>query len=282
MLFDTLSPMTVAGLSVRECGPENQPTICFLHGGGVSGWMWRPQIEALHEHYHCLVPDLPEHGLSAAIQPFTITDAAYRVATLIRERGHGGRAHVIGLSEGAQIAVQLLGSAPERLDHAMISSALLHPLPGMSFLGSRVLMMIFHLFAAPFLHTDWYVRLNMRYGNAIPDPYFQDVREDTRRMTAASFAHMLLENQRFRLPAGLDQVQVPTLIVAGQHEIALLRQSARELAALLPAGQGYLVALSRRGAEEHSWNLQRPELFNAVVHAWLINQPLPPALLPLA
>jgi hypothetical protein len=128
----------------------------------------------------------------------------------------------------------------------------------------------------------WYVHLNQR-GNALPEQYFNEMREDTRRMTAASFTHILLENQRFRMPTGLDQVQVPMLIVAGQHEVALMRRSAsaRDLTAALPAGQGHLVAFSKQAAEEHSWNLHRPELFNAVTRAWCTDQPLPPGLLPL-
>jgi pimeloyl-ACP methyl ester carboxylesterase len=280
-MFETLSPLIVAGLSVRECGPISAPTICFLHGGGISGWMWRPQVEALQDTYHCLVPDLPEHGLSAATRPFSIADAARRTVELIRERAHGGRAHVIGLSEGAQVAVQLLGSAAVIVDHAIISSALVHPLPGLGLLGPRTLALIFNLFAAPFQGSDTYVRLNMRYGNALPEQYFREAREDTRRMTADSFTHMILENQRFRMPPGLDQVQVPALIVAGQHELAIVRRSARDLAATLPAAQGYLVAFSKRGAEEHAWNLHRPDLFNAVTRAWFAGQPLPPGLLPL-
>ena len=115
--------------------------------------MWRPQVEALQDTYHCLIPDLPEHGLSAAVQPFTIADAARRVAELIRERGHGGCAHVIGLSEGAQITVQLLGNA-RFVDHAIVSSALMHPLPGIGLLGPRAFALIFRLFAAPFLRSD--------------------------------------------------------------------------------------------------------------------------------
>lgn len=280
-MFETLSPITIAGLSVRACGPATAPTICFLHGGGVSGWMWRPQVESLQDTYHCLVPDMPEHGLSAAIRPFTIADTAYRIAELIQKRAHGGRAHVIGLSEGAQVAVQLLGSAAEVVDHAVISSALVHPLPGMSLFGPRALALIFTLSAAPFQNSDAYVRLNMRHGNAIPAQYFSEVREDTKRMTAASFTHMILENQRFRIPPGLDKVQVPTLIVAGQHELPLMRQSAHDLAATLPAGQGYLVSFSKRAAEEHSWNLCRSDLFNAVTRAWLTDQPLPAELIPL-
>ena len=280
-MFETLSPVTVADLSVCECGPASAPTICFLHGGGVSGWMWRPQVEALQDSYHCLIPDLPEHGRSAAIRPFTIADTARRLAVLIRERAHGGCAHVIGLSEGAQVAVQLLGDAAEVVDHAIISSALVHALPGVGLLGPRALALTFTLLAAPFQGSDTYIRLNMRYGNAIPDQYFSEVREDTRRMTAASFTHMILENQRFRMPTGLDQVQVPVLIVAGQHELPVVRRSARDLAATLPAGQGYLVAFGKRAAEEHCWNLHRPELFNAVTRAWLTDQPLPAGLIPL-
>jgi hypothetical protein len=76
-------------------------------------------------------------------------------------------------------------------------------------------------------------------------------------------------------------VQVPTLVVAGWHELALVRRSVRELAAALPSSQGYFVSFSKRGAEKHSWNLQRPELFNAVTRAWLSDQPLPAELLPL-
>jgi pimeloyl-ACP methyl ester carboxylesterase len=243
--------------------------------------MWRPQVESLQDIYHCLIPDMPEHGQSAAIRPFAIADTAHRIATLIRERAHGGCAHVIGLSEGAQVAVQLLGAESEVVDHAIISSALVHPLPSMSLLGPRALALIFTLFAAPFQRSDAYVRLNMRYGNAIPDQYFSEVREDTERMTAASFTHMILENQRFRIPAGLDQVQVPALIIAGRHELPLMRQSAHDLATTLPNGQGYLVSLSKRGAEEHSWNLCRPDLFNAVTRAWLAGQPLPTELIPL-
>lgn len=281
-MFETLSPITIAGLSVRECGASSGPTICFLHGGGISGWMWTPQVEALQDTYHCLIPDLPEHGLSAGVRPFTIVDAASRVAELIHERAHGGRAYVIGISEGAQTIVQLLGSVPEVVDRAIISSALLHALPGLGKLGPRAIALTFRLFATPFQRSDAYVRLNMRYGNAIPAQYFRKARADTRQMTADSFTHIILENQRFRMPTGLEQVNVPALVVAGQHELAIMRRSARELAATLPAGQGYMIGFSKRSAEEHSWNLHRPELFNAVTRAWLTDQPLPPELLPLS
>src|SRR5260221_12249244 len=64
--------------------------------------MWQPQFERLADFYHCLAPDLPECGHSAAIGPFTLKDAAGRVASVIRERVPAGCAHVVGLSLLAQ------------------------------------------------------------------------------------------------------------------------------------------------------------------------------------
>ena len=105
-------------LYVNETGNLSAPTIVFLHGGGGAGWMWQLQVEALKNDYHLLVPDLPEHGRSAALKPFTIADSVTHIAELIRTRAHGGKAHVVGLSEGAQITVALLGAASEVVDHA--------------------------------------------------------------------------------------------------------------------------------------------------------------------
>jgi pimeloyl-ACP methyl ester carboxylesterase len=102
-------------LYVQETGPAGAPTIVFLHGGGGSGWMWQPQVDGLGD-YHCLVPDLPEQGRSVDVKPFTIAGSAELIAELIRTRAHGGRAHVVGLSEGAQTTVALLAIAHDLVD----------------------------------------------------------------------------------------------------------------------------------------------------------------------
>ena len=156
-------------LFIRESGPVSAPTIVFLHGGGVSGWSWQPQIEAFPD-YHLLVPDLPEHGRSLAEAPFTFPDAAARVAGLIRDRGHAGRAHVIGLSLGAQTAIQLLASAPDLVDHALLSGALVRGLPGVSLVQPTITAYM------PFRNIPALVRANMR-SSAIPADYYQPFNE---------------------------------------------------------------------------------------------------------
>jgi pimeloyl-ACP methyl ester carboxylesterase len=269
-------------LHFQEAGPDDAPTIVFLHGGGGAGWMWQPQVERLGG-FHCLVPDLPEQGRSVAAGPFTIAGAADRVADLIRTRAHGGRAHVVGLSEGAQVTVALLASAPEIVDHAVVSSALVRPIRGARMMSPGVVRWSYRLSVAPFRNVGWWARLNMKRAAGVPDEYYPQFRETFRELTESGFTNLMVENQRFRIPPGLDRVTGPTLIVVGKREYAAMRGSALDLAAAIPGSRVMQVVHGRTlsVAEEHNWNLVAPDLFTQSVRAWITDQPLPAALEPL-
>lgn len=269
-------------LYVYEQGPASASTIVFLHGGGGGGWMWQPQVETLSD-YHILVPDLPEHGQSAEICPFSIKDSAERIAELIGVRAHGGKAHVVGLSEGAQITLALLAREPQRVDHAIISSALVRPLPGANWLTPGLIATSIKWFVEPFKNNDWWMRLNMKYSAGIPERYYPQFKRDFQNLTGELFAHVMVENQRFRLPDGLERVSVSTLVVAGSREYGVMRQSVKDIAAAIPTAKGFLVSHSRKMslAEEHNWNLTAPHLFTHMIRACITDQPLPPELRPI-
>src|SRR5258708_39318108 len=112
-------------LHLAEFGPAQAPSILFLHGGGVGGWSWRPQIEAFQADYHLLVPDLPEHGQSLDVAPFSMNDAAARMAELIHRRAHGGQADGVGLALGAQAGGGPLARGGRLGGRALLSRALL-------------------------------------------------------------------------------------------------------------------------------------------------------------
>ncbi|MEI6046279.1 MAG: alpha/beta hydrolase [Chloroflexota bacterium] len=266
---------------VQERGSSTAPTLVFLHGGGGAGWMWQPQVEQLEQDYHCLVPDLPEHGQSRAIKPFTIKDSAIRIARIIRQQAHGGKAHIIGISAGAQIGVELLLSAPELIDHAILSSPLLYPLPTTRFYNPMLMAATFRGLVQPFKQNEKYIRFNMKWAAGVPEKYFSQFQENFQQTTVESFTHVMQENLNFGLPAGLKSIQMPTLVVVGRKEYRTMRRSARELARLLPKSQGRMVSLGGRVAWDHNWNLQAPELFNRMVRAWVEDKPLPSELQPL-
>lgn len=261
-------------LFIQEAGPTDAPTLIFLHGGGGAGWMWKAQIEALANDFHCLVPDLPGHGRSDRIG-FTIEDATQQIENLILKRAHQGTAAVIGLSLGAQVLVQLLAVAPQVVNRALISSALLHPV-GMGWLSSpSMLRWTYRLGVAPFKGSAWYTRLNMRSAAGVPDAYFTQFNEDYQRMTADSFAQITSQNMRFSLPTSIKQAVMPVLVVVGQREYKVMQQSARELVAALPNARGLIVDVGHSMAENHNWNLNAPQLFTRLVRAWMTDQPLP-------
>ncbi|MBE3560709.1 MAG: alpha/beta fold hydrolase [Ktedonobacteraceae bacterium] len=93
-------------LFTRTFGDPASPAIVFLHGAGLSGRMWQPQMERL-PGYYCLAPDLPEQGKSLGVGPFRLEDAARRVIELIDEHVRGKRAHLVGLSLGADLALAI-------------------------------------------------------------------------------------------------------------------------------------------------------------------------------
>jgi len=271
-------------LYVEEHGPSDAATIVFLHGGGGAGWMWRPQVEALQDEFHLLVPDLPEHGRSMAVAPFTIAGAVEAVADLVRARAHGGRATIVGLSEGAQIAVALLAAHPDLVERAIVSSALVRPMPGAWMMSPGVVEWTYRLTVAPFKNSEWWMRANMKGAAGVPEAFVDDFRRTFQETTASSFAHVISENQAFRLPPGLDRVTAPVLAVCGHGEYDVMRRSTADVAAAVPGGLAYEAFHGRKMtvAEDHNWNMTDPDLFDAMVRAWMTGATLPEGLRPLA
>ncbi len=267
-------------LAFKSYYDEAKTTLLFLHGGGGAGWMWQPVVERLPE-FHCLVADLPEHGGSKGVKPFSMRLAAEKAAELIREQAHGGKAVVIGLSEGAQVAVQMLATCSEVMEKVVISSALLLPMPGAGMYSSPGLISaLFKMSVPPFRNSDWWIKLNMKYAAGIPDAFYSQFKADFQAMTESQFVNLMVANQTFRMPEGIGNAKVPALILCGSHEYKAMKDSANNLASLLSGSQVYQINLGQGSslAREHNWAMTAPQAFADTVRNWLAGQPLPKVL----
>lgn len=264
-------------LFLRSSGPADAPVIVFLHGGGVGGWMWREVIGRLPE-YRCLAPDMPEQGHSQHVRPFSIEGTADLIAGLIREQAPGGKAHVVGLSAGAQVTVALLSRAPQVVERAVISSALVRPLPGTGWMGRWVYKWSYYLgMAGPLKRWDWWIKLNMKYAAGIPEGCFADFKADFQRTSADGLANLLYSSMAFRIPPGLEHSTAPALVVVGEKEYKQMRASGKDLVKALPRAVGRVHSqgpLSKL-AQEHNWAVTAPELFAQTVRAWVEDEELP-------
>ncbi len=264
-------------------GDGNPRTILFLHGGGAAGWMWREQVKAFSPDYHLLVPDLPGQGRSTDVGAYSTERAADLVVELIQAQAHGGVAHLVGLSEGAQVSVALLSRHPEVVDHALVSSAILRPLPGSGLYTRNLMAASYRWFIAPLKNNDWWIRLNMKYSAGIPEEYYPDFKSSFQEATESGTADMLYCGITFRMPDGLEKAGVPVLVAVGKHEYAQMKQSGRDLLRVLPKVQGVQVSVGPKSSlrKEHNWAMTAPDLFNAALRAWIEDGPLPAALTPL-
>lgn len=250
-------------MHVQEFGLDQTDSIVFIHGGGLSGWMWNRQVEDLCD-FHCLVPDLPEQGRSISVKPFSIQDSAKQIAELIESRAHGGKAHVVGHSIGAQIVVQLLATSPQVVDHAIVNSALVRRIPGMiSLIKPTVQLTI------PLTRAKWFAKLQAK-ALSVPHVDFDEYFNDSKSMTGEALEHVLMENTKFSVPKGLESCTIPTLMLVGQKERGIMRNSMKDLLSVIPNSKGYMVQ-----GVGHSFNFEDPSLYNQIVRSWLTDKRLP-------
>jgi pimeloyl-ACP methyl ester carboxylesterase len=253
-------------LYIEETGdPDGKPVI-FLHAISTSGWMWSAQTERLNE-YRNLRVDLPGHGRSHQVPWISLQDTAHQVAEIIRNRA-GGKAHVVGLSLGAYVAAELLANEPAVVDHAILSGLNVLPLP------NPALMKIMGYAMLPFIKSSAFINMNAKTLN-IPaserEGYAQTVRQTSRR----AFLRASEDAANFRLSPKLKNANAPTLVVAGENEVDLIRQSIPLLVNTLPNARGFLAP-----GVGHGWNGEAPDLFAHMIRAWIENKPLPPELIP--
>jgi pimeloyl-ACP methyl ester carboxylesterase len=108
---------------VISCGPEDAFPLVLLHAGQASSTMWFPNIAPLSEKFHVLALDtLGEPGKSVpARRNATKHDCAAWLEGVL-DALDISRAHVMGLSRGGWLALNLALQAPHRLERIVLLS----------------------------------------------------------------------------------------------------------------------------------------------------------------
>ena len=248
-----------------ETGTENDQTIIFLHAEGLSGWMWDQQREYFKD-YHCIIPDLPEHGRNNGVKPFTIQGAAEMVMDIIREQADG-RANLVGISLGAQIIVQILSKAPKIVDHALISGTYVRSISNNEPI-SKLLNQIINVYG-PVKNTDFFIKAYMRMYN-MPKTYFEKFKESTHQIDDHSIERILKQNIYFKLPKSIGEADAKLLVMAGEKDYDIIKESSRNIVNKCPNARGALALKTG-----HLWNLESSNNFNTILMSWFNNDPIP-------
>lgn len=236
--------------------------VLLLHGLGSRGEDWALQAAALSPTFPVLTVDLRGHGDSATAEDWpTIADMAADVNGVLRAE-KVSEVHLVGLSLGAAVGLQLA------LDHSgSVKSLTL--VNGFAQLGlgwhgrGRALARFVLLLLG---RMDWLGRWVARSVFPEPDQY------EMRRMAAARLAandrggylRALWALRGFDVRDRIDEVQMPTLLVAGTADRTVPFKLKQELAKGIPGAE--LVTLSGSG---HATPLDAPQRFNQILLSFL-------------
>ena len=233
--------------------PAAAETIIFLHGGNVASWMWGQQMPAF-PNYRVLVPDLPGFGASNQLPWMSLEQTADALADLIPDG-----THVVGLSLGSGIGLHLAARHPKKVASLVLASAQVAPPARRDMLIGRAMLHLWN-------QRRFWITQARSYGLTGEDAeLFVTTGLCIEKGTARA---ILKEVARGIPPSILDRVAVPTMAVAGGADsVSITRTS---LVRILTAIPGSIAATVPEA--HHQWNIERIELFNDSVRAWLTDR----------
>ena len=244
--------------------PSNLSTrpLLLLHGLGSSGEDWLLQEEAFTQHYPVVTVDLRGHGHSSTGPGWpAIADYAEDAVKLL-EGLDLGPAHVLGLSLGGMVALQLALDWPDRTSSLTIVNACARMRVGargsIRALGRILLLALGRM--------DW-------LGAWIAAGLFPDPAQKAWRQAAAqriagnprgSYLKALSAVARFDSVSRLGELHIPTFIVAGDRDTTIGLESKQLLADQIPGAR-----MARIPESGHATPYDASARFNPLVLGFL-------------
>lgn len=240
------------------------PPLVILPGGGDDSRMWRRQLEGLSDEFTVVVWDAPGTGRSSdPPATFRLPDYAGCVAALV-EALRLERPHVLGLSFGGGLALELYRQAP-RLPRSLVLASAYAGWAGSlpADVVAERLETVLRWADVPREHLAraWIPSLLTEAAPADMVEEVVGIMSDVRPFGAQVMARAFAEAD---LREVLPRIDVPTLLLYGDADTRAPLQVAEELHAQIPGST--LVVMPGVG---HLSNVEAADRFNTEVRSFL-------------
>lgn len=229
----------------------NGELVLFLHGIRGNRRNWRSQIEFFSRRFKAAACDARGYGDSedydGPLQFEFFTGDVLRIAEHFKAR----KLHLVGLSMGGRIARNVALRAPERL-HSLV---LISTNPGFDALSTERVMQFINERRSRTPQT-----LQTLLGSGANRAAYEELLDSVSRIHEASYQKTLEASVAQDRAAPIEEIQVPTLIIAGEEDTVYPPELAGEMARRIPGAE--LLMFERTG---HLANLEQPEKFNQAV-----------------
>jgi len=237
-------------------GPDSAPALVLSNSLGSNFSMWDPQLSAFSLKFRLLRYDTRGHGQSSATPgPYTIELLANDVLHLL-DALHLDRVNFCGLSMGGQIGVWLGLHAPNRLQKLALcnTGAKIGNTEGWNTRIGSVLARGMKDVSAIVL-SRWFTP---SFSSAHPEPVAA-----ARKMLESSdpngYTACCAALREFDARAQLASISIPTLVIAGSHDLSTPPVDGRFIADQIPGAR--FVELPAA----HLSNIETTTQFNAAV-----------------
>lgn len=252
--------------------PSQPSTIILLHGI-LSSHVEYAFITPHLPTYHLLAVDLPGHSRSAHLSPYTIPSMADRIASLIRAKAHGGTAHVVGLSMGGFVALDLARRYPSLCQSVFATGAA--PYEGLfRFMAGHPWIAYGLMWLLDKMPDRWYWWLAERNGMRRHEEQKKEMGRNRRWVVVKTVYTSILQCLGWEEVKEIREVRTLNVAAGRQDDVEATRKIGRlwrESGTTERVGSRAVVVKDAL----HAWDVQKPELFAEGVKAWVEGRELP-------
>jgi len=210
------------------------PVVVFLHPTPLDRHLWDGVLDRV-EGVRAIAYDLRGHGAARdAPLPSFFGPLADDLARLLDARGVE-RAHLVGHGYGGEVAQAFALRHPARLESLTLIGALADPLPFLSLTASDVLRDGDAGHSAAL--SRWFDPAQVEANG----PAVRYARACLRQTRPDAFANALRMLSTFDIAGRLGAIDVPTRVLALEHDVVVPPDAAQDLADQLPHGELRLV-----------------------------------------
>lgn len=243
---------------------SEKPVVVFLNGAMQTTLNWRPQCVALQERFTILTYDARAQGQSElGDQGLSLEGHAADLRELLEYLGIE-KAHLVGLSHGAKVALAYTAGRTESVDRLVLCSV------------SATLTCRARLFIKSWLDALKYAGLEAMVWASLPVVFGESLLKEKERILPSIVDATVKRNSKDALVAHLEavtdypslsqiagHVAVPTLVITASRDPFVTEEGARQLASLCGGRHEHLDGIG------HSIPSESPELFNKTVLEFL-------------
>lgn len=256
--------IAVQGLSIAYERAGEGPPLILLHGFFCDRSTWRRQLDALCDEFTVVAWDAPGCGESSdPPETFRMPDYAACLAAFI-DRLALGRPHVLGLSLGSAIALELYHRHPAIPQTLVLASAYAGwagSLPP-EVVEQRLRLTIAQTYRPP---AEWVAEWTRGLvTESAPADIVKEVSDMVSAFHPAGARAMTRAGAESDLRTVLPTISVPTLLLYGDRDVRSPLDIARDIQARIPKSK--LVVIPAAG---HLCNVEAPDRFNAEVRSFL-------------